>query len=127
MLIEHSGYRKNHGLFCFKIPVDENKTDYEIHFNNGSVYRQNGPFENVTHDWNCDGDVYTQFGAYFDCNGRGEFFTPVDLVTFVVEHEAQVPGIQDPFQHPSLDNQIKQAEEKKIQTDHISPSQEPER
>lgn len=111
MNIEHSGWREDIGFFSFKLPVDETKEDYEIRMKNGTVFRQNGPFQAVTRDWNCDGDVYTLFGAYFQCEGRGgEFFSVTDMVSLVVDDEAEIPGIPNPFKHPSLDDQIGRAD-----------------
>lgn len=128
MNVEYSGWSEAHGLFSFQIPVDETREDYEIRLKNGSVFKQNGPFQHVTRDWNCDGDVYTQFGAYFSYDGGGgEFFTPDDLVSLVVHNGAEIPGIQDPFKRPSLDEQIGRADSNRTATHHPGPDKEPER
>ena len=110
MDIEYSGYREKTGTFCFQIKVDENRKDYEIHMKDGTVMKQDGPFSTVTRDWNCDGDIYPLFGAYFSYDGRGEFITPVDMVRFVVDGEANIPGIANPFEQPALDDQIRDAD-----------------
>ena len=36
------------------------------HKNTGTIYRQNIPFQWVTHDWNNDGDIYPMYVSYFD-------------------------------------------------------------
>lgn len=47
-------------------------------------------FKSVTADWNCDGDVYEMFGAYFDVNGRKNFITPEDIVSFIEDEGFEV-------------------------------------
>ena len=109
MDVEYSGWNVERGFFSFQIPVDEHRKDYEIRMNNGSIYRQNTPFQTFTHDWNCDGDIYSSFGAFFNCDGRGEFFSVTDMVRLVVDGDAEIPGIENPLQHPPLDQQISRA------------------
>ena len=73
MNVIYSGWTEKHGSFHCNVFVDEKKTDYEIHFSNGRVMKQNSAFDVEVHDWNNDGDVYGQFGAWFqevDENGR---------------------------------------------------------
>lgn len=79
------------------VPFDDKKRDYEIHFSNGSISKQNSAFDYVTRDWNCDGDVYTQYGAWFE-NDRAasDFFTPEQLVWLVADDDAAIPGVRDP-------------------------------
>ena len=90
MKVEYSGWSEERGSFHYDFIVDETKLDYEVHFGNGRIAKQNGPFEYHTADWNCDDDIYTQFGAWFqfvDVDGKfngGEFFTPEDLVSFAI-------------------------------------------
>lgn len=36
------------------------------HKNTGTIYRQDIPFQWVTHDWNNDGDIYQMYVSYFD-------------------------------------------------------------
>lgn len=48
--------------------VDRKKTDYRFaDLVGGVVYVQEKPFGWVTADWNCDGDIYDEFGASFIC------------------------------------------------------------
>lgn len=129
MFVEHSGWTEELGAFHFKINFDETKNDFAIHFENGSIARQSSEFQYHTADWNHDGDVYTQFGAWFeyrDANGKfsgGEFFTPVDLVQFAIDardphstcfgpRPTKVEGIALPIppRHQSLSDRIAQAE-----------------
>lgn len=95
MIVEHSGWSQERGFFNDKYFVDETKTDYEIHWKNGKVCKQQTPFSWVTADWNCDDDVYSEFGASFDgfYNGR-EWHTPQGLVDLIIEGEATIPGIK---------------------------------
>lgn len=116
MNVNYSGYKEGYGLFNFNIPVDETRTDYEIHTKQGHYYKQSTPFQHFTYDWNNDGDVYTMFGAFFDCEGRGEFFSVEDLVSLVVHDGAQIPGIHDPLQPQPLDAQISDAQQKTAPT-----------
>ena len=91
MQVEYCGWNEEKGAFHCYVFVDENKKDYEIHYKNGMVAKQSGPFEMKTADWNNDGDVYTQFGAWFSCidkNGEpagSDFWTPVDMVSVLVD------------------------------------------
>ena len=95
MIVEHSGWSQERGFFNDKYFVDETKTDYEIHWKNGKVCKQQTSFGWVTADWNCDDEVYDEFGASFDgfYNGR-EWHTPQGLVDLVIEGEATIPGIK---------------------------------
>ena len=129
MKINHSGWHEEYGSYSYNIDFDENKCDYEIHFANGDIAKQNGPFEEHTADWNNDGDVYTQFCAfftYYDRNGSshgGQAWTPVDLVTAAIDaldsssssigpRVIKVVGIDIPPIHKrkSLNEQIFQSE-----------------
>lgn len=134
MYVNHSGWSEKHGSFSYDIFIDEKKTDYEIHFKNGQVYKQSGEFEWVTADWNCDGDVYAQFGATFniwDKDGEPtssrEFLTPQDMVFGLVdglfgdhrEYEnvmVSIPGINlpAPEKRPSIDEQIRRSEKRSM-------------
>lgn len=122
MYVNHSGWNAEFGSFSYDIFVDEKREDYEIHYKNGTVDKQNGPFEAVTADWNNDGDVYTQFGAWFrDENGRGSFWTPEQMVQALVDsmegsygcsNVSHIPGITLPERdkRPSLSETIEQSE-----------------
>ena len=95
MIIEHSGWSQERGWFNDKYFVDEAKTDYEIHWKNGTVCKQQMPFQWVTADWNCDGDVYELFGASFEGKYAGlDWYTMQGLVDLVIEGEITVPGIE---------------------------------
>lgn len=110
LTINVSGWKKGYGPYDVNLPFDEQKTDYQIHFKDGERYAQVSPFETETHDWNNDGDVYPQYGAWFRSqNGRGEFFTPVDLLRLVQEKQAEVTGMVDPLS--ALNGYIKAKEE----------------
>ena len=127
MNVNYSGWTEQHGSFSCNIFVDENRQDYELVFGNGSVAKQQGPFEEVTADWNNDGDVYTQFGAWFsrpEGNG-GDFWTPVDMVAAVVDAQTRerkpygnevvsVKGIEVPLpgKRPALTDVIRQSEQR---------------
>lgn len=90
MQLEHSGWSQERGWFCDKYSFDETKTDYEIHWKKGTICKQLTPFENVERDWNYDGDVYSEFGAYFE----GGWWTPYHLLDLILEGEATVTGIE---------------------------------
>lgn len=98
LTINVSGWNKNYGPYNKNIPFDDQKTDYEIHFKDGSLYKQTSSFTWETHDWNNDGDVHSQQGAWFrDQDGRGEFFAPVDMIRLVMDERADIPGLLDPL------------------------------
>ena len=99
LTINVSGWKKGYGPYSLNLPFNEQRSDYEIYFKDGTLYTQTGPFTTETHDWNNDGDVYSQFGAWFHSrDGRGEFFTPVVMLQLVKENEADIPGLSDPLE-----------------------------
>lgn len=95
LTVEHSGYSFERGWFRDEYLIDSEKTDYEIRFPDGDVYRQTSEFHTRTEDWNYDGDIYEQFGAFFEIQslGRNEFLTPVEMVELIKEHHCTIPGI----------------------------------
>lgn len=135
MLVNHSGWSKEHGSFSYNVFVNDNKTDYEIHFRNGCIARQAEPFRSVEADWNCDGDVYSQYGAYFNCFDRdgnpdgGSFWTPVEMVEALIrslEGEdnggytvVEIPGLVVPTKEkrPSLEEQVARTERQQMHQD----------
>ena len=95
MILLHEGWSQERGWFKDKYEIDTTRTDHEIHWKNGQVCKQETPFENVTADWNCDGDVYEEFGANFESKYAGrEWWTPYHLLSLVLEGDATVPGIK---------------------------------
>lgn len=133
MYVEHSGWNNERGFFCDKIYFNENKLDFTIEFNNGTVLKQTSAFMEHTADWNCDGDIYSMYGAWFhevDSKGNysmGEFWTPEQMVTAVIEAQdpdrpkygnyvKSISGICIPSNNKSLslDEQIKQSERRAL-------------
>ncbi len=132
MLVNHSGRNERYGPFSYNVFVDEKRTDYEVRFASGKTLKQRTPFENFTYDWNNDGDVYEQFGAFFDLyDQKGEFvqrwgfWTPEDMVFALIEgmdeYKRQredvvvsITGIQlpSPDKRPGIDAQIRQSEQR---------------
>ena len=52
----------------------------------GSIFAtQSSEFKAEFNDWNCDGDVYELYGAYFDRDGYMDFYTPENIVIFMLE------------------------------------------
>lgn len=98
LTLNYSGWSKGYGPYKFNIPFDDTKTNWEIHFSDGKVSRQETPFHIETRDWNCDRDVYSQYGAWFflEESSRGEFYTPERMLRLVVDGDATVPGLPDP-------------------------------
>lgn len=133
MYVDYCGWTEERGSFRHKVFVDENRTDYAVHFANGMVARQNSVFQIVVADWNHDQDVYPQYGAWFeyrDADGKfngGEFFTPEDLVRFAADardphassfgpRPLKVEGIEIPtVQRNDLFDRIDQAEKRAMQ------------
>lgn len=95
MIIENAGWSEQRDWYCDKYYVDENKTDYEIKFRNGFVSRQVKPFQDVTMDWNHDGDVYSLFvGGFQDKSGQGfNWWQPTELVRMIIDGDAEIDGI----------------------------------
>ena len=137
MRVEHKGWTQEHGSFRYFIEIDENKTDYELHLKNGCIAKQDGPFHEATHDWNCDGDVYTQFGAvfqYYDKNGKTDgrcFWTPENLVRALIDAKEKpdsylsgndivaIPGIEVPSRdkRPNLQDTLRASERRRMMQD----------
>lgn len=137
MRVEHSGWTKEYGSFRYFVNVDETKTDYEIHYASGKFLKQDTAFGNFTYDWNYDGDVYTQFGAFFSSYEKdgsfsrsGTFMTPEDMVFALLEGMDEdkrqredvvvsIPGIVLPArsERPSLREQVARSERQQLAQD----------
>lgn len=137
MNVTHEGWTEKYGAFSYNVVVDETKTDYEIHYASGRILKQDTPFQSFTYDWNNDGDVYEQFGAFFasynkdgSFERKGVFMTPVDMVSVLVdgmdEYKRQredvvvsIPGIKlpEPKQRPTVDEQIRRSEQRSMAQD----------
>ena len=112
--VEYSGYSENRGVFCDLYFINPDKTDYEIYFPDGDVFRQKSEFHKRCEDWNRDGDIYELFGAFFQIEslGRGEFFTPENMVRFITDDGGSIPGIEMKTvlgKMPAIDEKLKQA------------------
>lgn len=136
MIVNYSGWNQKLGPFYFDIPFDEKKENFEIHFKSGDIGRQSTPFDVYTGDWNHDGDVYAQFGAWFDYLSpsgefqRGSFWTPEALVRAALDardptaavsgdHVIKVVGVEVPPLHKkhSIDDQIRENEQRAMYRD----------
>lgn len=96
MQITHEGWSQERGWFKDKYDIDTTRTDHEIHWKNGQVCKQTSPFQDLTADFNNDGDVYTEFGCWFESKFAGrDWWTPQNLLDLVLECEAIVPGIKE--------------------------------
>ena len=95
MLLTHESWSQERDWFQDKYSIDTERTDHEIRWKDGKVCKQLTPFETVTTDWNCDGDVYAEFGANFESKyGSGRVWhTPLSLLSLMIEGEADIPGI----------------------------------
>lgn len=115
MMLNYSGWKKGYGPFDQRISFDESRADWEIRFTDGATFHQVTLFGKETRDWNHDGYVRPQFGAWFRCenNAQSEFFTPQDMLRLVVDEEANIPGLPDPS--APIKERIKQLEESKLQ------------
>lgn len=137
MRVNHSGWSKKYGSFNYNISFDEKRTDYEVRFESGRTLRQCGEFDYVTADWNCDGDVYTEFGANFTryyedgtpYAGR-EFWTVEHLVAELIDglygddrpkrdRMISISGVTIPPPHlrPSLNETVARSEKQQMARD----------
>lgn len=125
MHVNFSGWNEKHGAFSCDVYINERKEDYELHYSDGSIKRQCTPFEDISTDWNHDGDVYSQFGAWFTDpkDGRNEFWSVTEMVSALVDamdpdsrhygrYVVDIPGINIPLpqDRPRLDDRIRQSE-----------------
>lgn len=95
MRLTHEGWSQERGRFQEFYYIDTSRTDHEIHWKNGTVCKQTSPFQTVTADWNCDGEVYAEYGANFESKyGAGHgWYTPIELLSLMLGGEAVIPGI----------------------------------
>lgn len=133
MKVNHSGWREDIGPFEYDVEVDERKSDHVITYQSGRIARQMDKFDYHTYDWNCDGDVYTQFGAFFgifraDGSSAGRVFLTVEDIVFdlVKGVNGDTFGVDDPCvsvtgihieplnKRVSLDEQIKTTERQQM-------------
>lgn len=122
IVVNHGGWSEDRGWFSDDFVIDTKKTDYEIHFPDGEIYKQNTPFESRTMDWNYDGDVYEKFGAFFyiEMFGRSEFFSPEEMISLCVHHGCKIPGLmtkEEMNRKASLADKISEIQKSKIKND----------
>ena len=136
MYVNHSGWNEKHGAFYYDIYINEYKTDYAIHYQNGMIAKQSTPFHVETRDWNHDGDVYPLFGAWFQCYDKdgsfsgGHFWTPESMVAVLIEamdntrtrygnEVVSIPGITlpEPGKRPNLNDHIRRTEARSMAQD----------
>ncbi len=95
MQLTHEGWSQERGWFQDKYNIDTTRTDHEIHWKRGFVAKQMTPFSVETRDWNYDGEIYSEFGAYFQgFYGGNVWYTPENLLSLILDGEADVPGIK---------------------------------
>lgn len=121
MKVNYSGWKKGFGSFDVNVFVDDAKTDYEICFKNGEVWKQREGFEKLTADWNHDGEVYSRFGAWFEVFNKvgqslgREFFSQVEMVRAVVDNDAVITGLNVPvLQKKTLEERIVNSEKRAL-------------
>ncbi len=87
MYVEYSGWTQEQGSFFCNIFIDATRQDYALVYGDDTVAKQISSFQEVTADWNNDGDVYTRFGAWFESPGYGgsSFMTPEEMVRAVLD------------------------------------------
>lgn len=96
MQLTHEGWSQERGWFQDKYNIDTTRTDHKIKWKNGQICKQVTPFEVVTADWNCDGDIYPEFGANFESKYAGrDWYTPQGLLDLILEGEATIEGIME--------------------------------
>lgn len=110
MKIHHQGWNDTVGAFNSDVTIEETKCDYEILFANGMVYRQCTPFADYITNQDPTGTIHYKLGAYFDCNGSREFFTPQELASLALNGYAVIPGLQIEDRQENLADRIQAAE-----------------
>ena len=109
MIIHHQGWNDTVGAFNCAVTLDESKNEYQIFFSDGTVGEQQTFFHDVIADWDRTGIPYAKLGAYFNCNGEQELFTPLELASLVLTGAANIPGLQIEDRQTSLDERIQAA------------------
>lgn len=90
MIVEYSGWDEEKGFFYEEYRVRESGL---VIIENQKRYRQLEAFQVIEKDWNNDGDVYTLYVALFEGPFRPVYYTGEDLVSFIVDNEAEVEGV----------------------------------
>lgn len=80
-------YEKGFSKKIFKL--DDTKR-IKIIIDNEVYAIQEDDFITIEKDWNCDGDVYELYGAYFKINGFSDFITPEGIVSMITEENATI-------------------------------------
>lgn len=93
MKIHHQGWNDAIGAFNCDVTLDERRSDHEIHFPHGVIFRQATPFLQHELDWDQTGEPYPKLGAFFDCAGSLEFFTPLELASLALQGHGLIPGL----------------------------------
>ena len=74
--------------FARKIYKLNDEKKIKIIIDNEVFAFQEDDFTTIEKDWNCDGDIYELFGAYFNMDGYSNFLTPEDIVSLIIEENA---------------------------------------
>ena len=82
--VDREIYEVGKGYIKKSYRFDENKM-MKLMIDNKIYATQISKFEYVTEDWDCDDDIYTLYGAYFDINEHKDFLTPEDIVYIIEE------------------------------------------
>ncbi len=109
MKIHHQGWNETVGAFNCDVEINEARSDYEIHFPDGTVFYQQTPFQSLPADWEQNGEPYSVFGAFFIQNGIKEFFTPLELASLALNDYAVIPGLQIKDHQENLADRIQAA------------------
>lgn len=118
MKIHHQGWNETAGAFNRDVTINEERSDHEICFPDGTVFRQQTPFETMPLDLSQPEAPSPVFGAFFSHNGVREFFTPLDLASLVLNGYAVIPGLQiEEHQDNLVDRIVAASQRSKCLTD----------
>lgn len=92
MILTNTRYSDGVGFVRDEYEFNENKTDYVVLFKNGRQMKQLTPFDYVYGEW-LDGN-YHNFVAKFGNNDGATWYTPIELLCFMVKDGATIKGIE---------------------------------
>ncbi len=112
MKVHQQGWNEAVGVFNCDVTIDEAKLDYEIHFTNGTICRQQTPFEQHVLRQEPDGELEQKIGAFFDYRGNRELFTPAEMASLALNGYAVIPGLVIENRQTTLADRIRAANQR---------------
>ena len=92
MILINTKYVDGIGFIQEEYRFDENKTNYEVVFKNGNRIKQVTPFHYLSQEW--EEGFYDRFVAKFATQDGMAWYTPIELLCFMINDGASINGIE---------------------------------